>query len=507
MSIMDTPIPINDFKSDYLCDTCGEIIYCDVDDATRQFCINPSCQRCNHTFSILDPSVKTSPQLHKELAEEEAILLALINSCDREALAMYVYSMRLELIKSAITKRVMPSIPMWHAIGDLLIIMNAYPPMGYEQSKTTFDSIIKLSYQRSKHLNFIEDVENGRYKIVQGTSGKMQVIMMKYLIPIHDMLKVYGLASSGNLVDESELFKFQDIDELVISDVDLKPGVDMADFFNSLWPYVITLRYGFGLYYRTALQYRYTAARVDIPYILGVFYSLKSEEPIFVSKQNLSRHFSKYEEYAEGQTFEKFIAEYAESRERVPLMFSVGDKVIVDPLTLLYFVIHLNGQAIENDKLRNGRNISLMKKEAANIFEEKVRNELNKSGYKGPTSAVKIKYEYDVMGISEEKNRIILIDAKFRDIAPSSISAHTLFEQEIMEPGEGLYYEAERHKMRVDYFKDNLGLFKQHLKPTNTMSSYEVSGYLVTKHTPLISRYKDIDILSIDDLVNNILKV
>jgi hypothetical protein len=397
---------------------------------------------------------------------------------------------------------VMPSIPLWHAIGDLLILMNTHPPRGSERAETIFDLIIKLNHKRTERLNFIEDVENGRYKIVEDADGRMRVIMMKYLLPMRDMLKVYGLASSGNLVDESDLFKFQDIDELVISDVELKPGVDMADFFNSLWPYVITLRYGFGLYYRTSLQYRYAPARVDVPYLLGVSYSLKSKEPILVSKRNLTRHFSKYKEYAEGRTFDQLVAEYAESHEKVPIMVPVGNRVILDPLTLLYFIIHLYGQAVENSRLRNGKDITLMKKKRADIFEAKIRNELHKHGYTGPESAVKVKYEYDVLGISEARQRILVIDAKFRDIAPSSISAQTLVEQELMEPGEGLCYEVERHTTRVSYFRNNLGLFKKLLKPASDLNSYQIHAYVVTKHTPLISKYKGIDILSLDDLIN-----
>lgn len=497
---------INDFKSDYLCNSCGGLLYHDLEDATVQSCINPACKQCNQAFTIIDPSAEASPQLHKELEDEEAKLIGLIRSCDHAGLATYAYNARLALINTALTTGVMPSIPMWHAIGDLLILMNTHSPNGSDKSITTFDSIIKMSYRRSERLNFIENVENGRYKIVQLPDGKTQVIMMKYLKPIHDMYKVYGLASSGNLVDESELFKFQDIDELVISDVDLKPGVDMADFFNSLWPYVITLRYGFGLYYRTSLQYRYTPARVDIPYILGVSYSLKSAEPVFVPKVNLSRYFSKYSEYAEGRTFDKIMAEYVESREKVPIMISVGDKIIMDPLTLLYFVIHLNGQYIQDNRLRSGKDIEMMKKKSADIFEAKVRNELHKYGYTGPDSVVKVKYEYDVLGISEVKKQILVIDAKFRDISPSSISASTLVEQELKEPKEGLCFEVEKHRTRVQYLKDNLGMFRQHLKPASAIRSYQIRSYVVTKHTPLISQYRGIDVLSLANLIDRELK-
>ena len=498
---------VTDFKSDYLCDACGSIIYCDSEDNKHQFCVNPSCQRFAHTFAILDPSARGSPQLHKELEEEEGKLLALIDSCDHEALAMYVYSKRLELINSAVTMGIMPSIPMWHAIGDLLILMNLQAPRGFERSVIVFDSILKLSYQRTERLNFIEDVKNGRYRIVRLADGQMRVIMMKYLSPIRDMLKVYGLASSGNLADESDLFRFQDIDELVISSVELRPGVDMSGFFNSLWPYVITLRYGFGLYYRTSLQYRYVPLRVDIPYMLSIAYSLDPKAPVLVSKKDLVRHFGKYEEHAEGRTFDQLIAEYAESHEKVPIMVPVGDRVILDPLTLLYFIIHLHGQAIENSRLRNSREISLMKKKSADMFEAKIRNELRAYGYTVPESAVKVKYDYDVLGISEARKRLLVIDAKFRDISPSSISAHTLVEQELMEPGVGLCHEAQRHKARVDYLLCNLGMFRQHLRSCADLRSYQVRAYVVTKHTPLVSQYMNIRIVSLAELTNSELAV
>ena len=113
---MSKTLAVNDFKSDYLCDVCGDLLYCDVSDASIQSCINPSCRRCNHAFTVLDLSNEDSPQLHKELEDEEVNLLDLIQSCDHGGLATYAYNARLALINTALTTGVMPSIPMWHAI-------------------------------------------------------------------------------------------------------------------------------------------------------------------------------------------------------------------------------------------------------------------------------------------------------------------------------------------------------------------------------------------------------
>jgi len=179
----------------------------------------------------------------------------------------------------------------------------------------------------------------------------------------------------------------------------------------------------------------------------------------------------------------------------------------MDPLTLLYFIIHLNGQYIQNNRLRSGKDIEVMKKKSADIFEAKVRSELQNYGYTCPDKVVKIKYEYDVLGISEAKKQILIIDAKFRDISPSSISAHTLIAQELMEPEEGLCYEVERHRIRVDYFLNNRGLFKQYLKPVKNLQDYKVLAYVITKHTPLINQYKNIGISSLTDFVENELRL
>ncbi|WP_148284406.1 hypothetical protein [Dehalococcoides mccartyi] len=434
--------------------------------------------------------------------EEEAKLLSAMERCDPETLALYTYEMRKALIESALSNGVMPSIPMWHSIGDLLILMNVHPPRGTDKSEVTMQSVVKMNYRRTEHLNFIEDVENGRHKIVRYPDGKMSVLMLKYLEPIHDMFRVYGLASSGTVVNEADLFKFKDIDELVIKEVDLNLGVDMADFFDSLWPYIVTLRYGFSLYFRTSLQYRYAPAKVDIPVIMGLSYSLKPGQTFIIPKQNVARHYAKYNAYAAGRTLDQFLVDYSNSNERVPIMVSVGDRIIADRLTLLYFAIHLHGQYIEANRRNGGSDsISEMKKKAADVFEAKVRSELRKHGYAGPDSAVKVKYDYDVIGISESKKRIILADAKFRDISPSSICADTIIQQELLEPGQGVQYEAERHIQRVDFFKKNLGLFKQYLEPKANLATYELKSYLVTKHTPLVKQYKDVGVLSLEELI------
>ena len=99
------------------------------------------------------------------------------------------------------------------------------------------------------------------------------------------------------------------------------------------------------------------------------------------------------------------------------------------------------------------------------------------------------------------KRQIIIADAKFRDLAPSSISGRTLIEQELLQPNQGLQAEAERHKKRVDFFRSNLNLFRKHLHPQLPWDAYEITAYLVIKHVPLVSQYKDVQIVSLSNFL------
>lgn len=494
------------FSSEYLCSECGGLLYVNHNDTSQELCINQLCERCPSGVRFIDPSSDGSPQLYRELAEAEAGLFAEIRRCDAQALSFYAYGIRKTLIDAALTHRVMPSIPTWFAAGELLLLITALLPKGTENDLVLFHTIFKKTAERTDRLNFIEDLENERYKILTSPGGKWTVFMIKYLPAIREAQKDYGLASSATLRDASELFQFEDIRELVTNNVELGPGVDLADFFNTLWPYILTLRYALSSYYRTSQQYDYSPDRIDIPAILSLLYCLPQKEAALYTMESLQKHFTQYEEYSGGGwTFAQFLAKYVDNTRNVPIIVRAGDKLITDPSTLLYFAVHLHGQYIDPDERRKaGGNLSIarLKQQAADAFEAKVREEIHKRGYSGPQKAVKVRrFEYDVLGISERKKRIIIVDAKFRDLAPSSISGRNLIKQELLQPRQGLQSEAERHKERVDFFRSNPELFRKHLNPRSSWHEYEIGSYLVTKHAPLVSRYKDVGIFSISDFL------
>ena len=103
-------------------------------------------------------------------------------------------------------------------------------------------------------------------------------------------------------------------------------------------------------------------------------------------------------------------------------------------------------------------------------------------------------YEYDILAASEEKHTIIIADAKYRDMAPSSFTGINLLTQELL-GDHALRYEVDRQQKRLDHFRNNIEQFRTYLEPKRPWEEYNVLSILVTKQIPLARRYKEVIII------------
>ena len=148
-----------------------------------------------------------------------------------------------------------------------------------------------------------------------------------------------------------------------------------------------------------------------------------------------------------------------------------------------------------------------MKGKVIEKFESWLRQEIRSRGYVGPDSPIKVPvktgYEYDIVAVSETEKAIIIADAKYRDMAPSSFTGTNLIKQELLGP-HALQYEADLHQKRLDYFRNNMERFREHLNPKLSWGEYNVQSFLVTKQTPLAHRYKEVIILPATEFLETV---
>jgi len=209
---------------------------------------------------------------------------------------------------------------------------------------------------------------------------------------------------------------------------------------------------------------------------------------------DMQRHF---DSQSKGKySAQNFFNTYVDSTELVPIVAKTYEGILMDYHTLLFFLIYLQGcpdpekPAIK----KRGQIIQDMRVKVSEKFESWLREEVRSRGYAGPETAVIENYEYDIIAISEEKNTIIIADAKYRDMAPSSFTGTNLLTQELL-GNEALRYEADRQQKRLDYFRQNTGRFERYLKPKQPWGEYDIHSFLVTKQIPLAHHYKEVKIL------------
>jgi Holliday junction resolvase-like predicted endonuclease len=141
--------------------------------------------------------------------------------------------------------------------------------------------------------------------------------------------------------------------------------------------------------------------------------------------------------------------------------------------------------------------MSEKKNTAAEHFEDWIRERLRDKGYDVPEEHVRLeKYEYDVIAVHEKSNRIVLVEAKYKDFSPSSISGKTLLQSELYDEKEGLLTEAIRQFQRHQFFVSQFDKFRKLLPINRELCDYAVDSFIVTKYRPLISKYRKIGICS-----------
>ena len=167
-------------------------------------------------------------------------------------------------------------------------------------------------------------------------------------------------------------------------------------------------------------------------------------------------------------------------------------------------MIGRNRRKVEGQKGSGEDRIIKKKQQAARIFEEYIRRHLRECGLKGPDEPLVVseqneKHEYDVIGTKEESKEIVLVEAKYRDFSPSSLTGKTLIQQELFDEDSGLLVEAIKHQARLEFFYKYFDRFKRELSLESPLDQYRVSAWIVTKHPPLISKYRQVSVVVYDE--------
>jgi hypothetical protein len=484
--------------SKYLCTECKELLYFDIN-SKEEVCVNSKCVLHPPFLKFRDVSRATT--LKKELKHREASLKRRIMQMNRSSFIRFLYQQRSEVIKNMITKGG-AKFEKLLVIDELLILVNSINFVDSERDQSSFRKILKEYTQFFNQLNFIEDMENLRVLF----SVENKVYMLKYWRAILELYKSYGIIA-GRTTDLMNIFKYDEINLQAKEKLQFRYGMDMAKFFEQQFDFITALKYILERYYRTSRQHNYDPSVLDITVLLALFFSTRRDLE-FWARQSLRRQYDIICMRAkiEGD-FEGFVNKYITSRKNAPIIVFDGTSYIFDKETLLFYIYYLTGRNRRKLKSQKGtgeERIMKKKQQSAGIFEEHIRKHLREYGFKGPDKPLLIseqneKYEYDVIGVKENSKELVLVEAKYRDFSPSSLTGKTLIDQELFDEDNGLLVEAIKHQARLEFFYKYFDRFKRELSLKSPLEQYLVSACLVTKHPPLISKYRQVLVVVYDD--------
>ena len=489
--------------SDYLCTECKGLLYLDLD-AKDEVCINPKCVLFNKGTVFGDPN---SENLSREIGEEKRKLLLSFMRTDRSRFTRYVYEERRNLIRNLFYGGTMNGVRFF-GLNELLIELNNKKPVGRQTAPAVFSKIVEDYGKLVDEMNFIDDLGNQRYLIA--VAPEKHTLVLKYFKVFLDFYRNYGIVNRAEIAS-SGLFKYREI-EAKAKEAGPQTTKDLGEYFARMFDFIISLKYFLSRHYRTSLQFRYTAHLIDGAAMMGLVYSLDDSTQSW-SNGGLQQHFDKHSNGA--RSFKAFEVQYITSTTKAPVIVRDGDSNLVDRDTLLFFLFHVIGIATENlpAEARKVSTVKEKKEIASTVFEDKIRFLMKAHGFEGPDSGVEVgekgeSFEFDALGVNSKKKVILMVEAKYKDFAPSSISGKTLLSQELLlkEDDKGLLWTAVRQQLRHEFFCRNPSRFAGHLKQELNLREFTVEPLVVTKYVPLISKYRDVSLLDYDSFVRKLEK-
>lgn len=499
------------FDSEYLCAQCGRPLYVKTKQPSDAVCFGPGCAlRPTILISIRDVSHGAQPDLYEEIEQERGKLLKEISEWSPESLARLIHKARAELIGMFFETGGMPFVKHFLALGELSLMVNASRPTGaFDGNEQQFLGLLDRIVAWSRVVQFIESLRTQRFVLASADSGD-ETFLLKYSEAFNANLSAMGIF--GSQPSTGELFPYSDIENATLDDSSNQTVDDMAPLFDQFWTLSLQMRHVFAVHYITSKQYDYQPDALDMSVLAGWCQQTMGQQGTFIipaqdekaSIAQLQSHFDS--EAPSDRDAEDFIAMYVDSTDLVPIIIRAPSGLLIDPRTLFFFLIYLHGTPQPDDPGAMSRGVPVLEKmrAAAGVkFEDWVRGEVHKRGFTGPDEAVTLAFEYDILAISEVDRVIILADAKYRDLAPSSFTGKNLLRQELLAEG-ALRDEADQQQRRLEYFRDHFDQFESYLRPERPWAEYEIRSYLVTKIIPLASRYKETGIISAHEFLDSL---
>ncbi|MFC1934887.1 hypothetical protein ACFLXZ_01045 [Chloroflexota bacterium] len=481
------------WDSEYLCKKCGGLFYYDME--TREdHCFNSQCPDYPKGIESYGTGEEDFKLLDSQFADIEKNLGQIVRTCDYEVLAQFLLERRRRIVQKFFNSGIM-HIDSFLFSNEILLFIQKYKSLGIRKDLRTFKAILQLHKQYIERLQLIEDLKERRYLLAREPINNKMFRLKYYDVIVNEIWASYGLVNLQSIPDVND-FRYHEVIQKIVNSQSTTISTDYTPYFDRLWPFAISVQYLLKRNYSSALKYKYSVTATDLANILSIILSLKDDNLINVQIMNLLKHF--IEQPLRDKNFTEFISMLSGNGDKIPIIFKTNGNTYLDRRTLLLFFMLMYSQHLPSVfDISGQQRMAQHKQEAGGDYEKYLKGKLEKIGYIClPTSTIISTLDYDVVAVSESNLEIILIEAKFKDPSPSSLSGNTLIQQELVYKIYGLLPQVIKHQERYDLLIKRGDLFQKKLGLKKNIQDYSVKAYFINKYTPLISCYGNVRVVS-----------
>lgn len=275
-------------------------------------------------------------------------------------------------------------------------------------------------------------------------------------------------------------------------------------YFDRMFDFCMTLRYGFEMYRSYERGHDYDPTGAEIAAIIALAYSARKPKEVWPAN-GLSYHLNNNRMSSDDARV--FTEKYSGGRNLSPIVVNVDGKWHFDWWSILFYSHYLIAKnetrslgqtAIGAERLRDAKG------KASLVFDGRIRLFFSNMGYKVAPSELRVSYgsdqrEYDVVACNEEKKLLVIVEAKYRDLSPSSLNREGLISAELS-GDDGVLAWAIKQQNRLDLMAQNVTRFDQVFHFKWPFGEYTRIAFVVTKFVPLIKKYREVFVLSYPEL-------
>ena len=366
--------------------------------------------------------------------------------------------------------------------------------LALRQYYQNFDMLLVVEYYCSKYYIF---------------AASDDLYIMKYHHALVKFHKTLGIVSEKNIYDEDSAYMF-DLIDCKSSGRTSGAAFDFEATYSSIPAAITQLSHTFKMGHAVSKIHQYPASFEDFVALYSIWTQCSPCTRNSITAATLRNIYGNaMQKNNMSGNFEQFLTDYTSGHEYAPILVFDGKKYHFEYHDLLFYLLYL----LSNNEIHSGRQSETgqticgrLKQAIAYNFEEQIRQRLRNNSFEVSPSPGRAplrmsfdntKIELDCIAVDRARRIVVLVEAKYEDIAPSSKAGTTIVDQLVLDKRRGLLAHAKRHQERRLLFERHFASLKNFgLDLPGSFPDYAVRTVIVTKHEPLISRHMDVDIIS-----------